>query len=85
MISEWGQSSDIDMLVMDMGIWDLLGMCMNLLHSAFSHLRFWNSASCHMDFITPFCRPGWPNLVCDAGIFNKIWSVCGQHEIQYTE
>ena len=73
------------MLVMDTGVLDLIGMCMNLLHSAFSPLRFWNSASFHMKFITPFCRSGWLNRVCDAGSFNKIWYLCGQHKIQYTE
>jgi len=73
------------MLVMGTGIWDLLGMCMNPLHSASSPLRFWNSASFRMKFITPFCRSRLLNLVCDAGSFNKIWSVCRQYKIQYTE
>jgi len=25
------------------------------------------------------------NLVCGVGNLNIFWSVCGQHEIQYTE
>jgi len=25
------------------------------------------------------------NLLCGAGNFGKIWSACGQHEIQYTD
>jgi hypothetical protein len=29
-------------------------------------------------------RTGLLNLLCGAGIFGKIWSACGQYEIQYT-
>jgi hypothetical protein len=28
---------------------------------------------------------GLLNLLCGEGNFGKIWSVCGQYEIQYTE
>ena len=30
-------------------------------------------------------RPVLLNLVCGAGSVGKIWSACGQHEMQYTD
>jgi hypothetical protein len=30
-----------------------------------------------------FPRSGPLNLLCGAGKFEKIWSTCGQHEMQY--
>ena len=41
--------------------------------------------SCSLDIEVYFSGASLINLLCGAGNFGKIWSTCGQHEIQYRE
>jgi len=38
-----------------------------------------------MAYLKGALAPGPLTLLCGAGNFSKIWSACGQHEIQHTE
>jgi len=51
---------------------------------AWSHVTNPVSLEDRSHILKPTCpRADWFNLLCSAGNLGKIWSACGQNEIQY--